>query len=263
MLAKRIIACLDIKDGYVVKGIQFKQHAIVGDIVQLAEFYSNEGADELVLYDIGASPSNSVVSKNWITRIAKVINIPFSVAGGISSVAEAEKILRLGADKISVNSPALLDPFFISRLADRFGSQCIVVGVDSWFNKITKKYGVFQYTGNEKKIFQTKWDTIDWIKKIQLLGAGEIVLNTMNTDGMQQGYDIKQLLEIRKVCKVPLIASGGAGTIYDFLSVFQRAKVDGALAASVFHKKIISINVLKDFLIKHGVEIRQCSLTKI
>ncbi|WP_075431718.1 imidazole glycerol phosphate synthase subunit HisF [Buchnera aphidicola] len=263
MLAKRIIACLDIKDGYVVKGIQFKKHIIIGDIVQLAKFYSNEGIDELVLYDITASSQNRIVNKDWISRIAEVINIPFSVAGGINTIEEAAKILRLGADKISINSPALLDPFLISRLADRFGSQCVVVGVDSWFNKRKKKYEVFQYTGDSKKIFQTCWDTFDWIKKIQLLGAGEIVLNTMNTDGMQKGYDISQLSKVRKICKVPLIASGGAGDVRDFLFVFQKANVDGALAASVFHNKIISINILKDFLMHHGVEIRKCLLTKI
>ncbi|AEH39662.1 imidazole glycerol-phosphate synthase [Buchnera aphidicola (Cinara tujafilina)] len=263
MLAKRIIACLDIKDGYVVKGMQFKKHRIIGDIIKLAEFYSNEGIDELVLYDIEASSYNRVVNKNWVSKIAEVINIPFSVAGGINSIQEAAEILKLGADKISINSPALLDPFFISRLADRFGSQCVVIGVDSWFDKTTGKYGVFQYTGNLKKICQTPWKTLDWIKEIQSLGAGEIVLNTMNTDGMKSGYDINQLLQIQEVCKIPLIASGGAGTMQDFLSVFQKTRVDGALAASVFHNKIISINILKDFLIKNGVEIRKCLLTKI
>lgn len=258
MLAKRIISCLDIKDGFVVKGIQFRKHIVIGDIVKLAKFYSNSGIDELVLYDIKASSYNCLINKNWISRVAEVINIPFSVAGGINTIEDAAHILSLGADKISINSPALYDPSLISRLADRFGVQCVVVGVDSWFNKINDQYEVYQYTGNSKRICRTKWKTIDWIKKIQLLGAGEIVLNTMNTDGMKSGYDLTQISKIRRICHVPLIASGGAGKLIDFLHVFQKTHVDGALAASVFHKKIISIKQLKYFLINNGVEIRKC-----
>ncbi|VFP80994.1 Imidazole glycerol phosphate synthase subunit HisF [Buchnera aphidicola (Cinara kochiana kochiana)] len=258
MLAKRIIACLDVKNGMVVKGIQFNNHVIVGQILELAQYYSKEGIDELVFYDISASPKKKLLDIQWITSIAEIINIPFSVAGGISSINDAQEILSLGADKISINSPALKDPWLISKLADRFGVQCVVVGVDSWYDKANKMYQVFQYTGNQNKSRVTSWNTIDWIKKVQKLGAGEIVLNAMNTDGTQRGYDVRQLKKIRKCCSVPLIASGGAGNMYDFLDVFKISKVDGALAASIFHNKNISILDLKNFLFNHGVTIRQC-----
>ncbi|VFP83547.1 imidazole glycerol phosphate synthase subunit HisF [Buchnera aphidicola] len=258
MLAKRIIACLDVKNGMVVKGIQFNNHVIIGKIIELAQYYSQEGIDELVFYDIAASPEKKLLDIQWIVSIAEMINIPFSVAGGISSIRDAQEILSLGADKISINSPALKNPYLISKLADRFGVQCIVVGVDSWYDKVSKTYQVFQYTGNQNKSRVTNWKTVDWIKKIQKLGAGEIVLNTMNTDGMQNGYDIQQLKKIRKFCSVPLVASGGAGSMYDFLDVFKISKVDGALAASIFHNKSISILDLKNFLFNHGVTVRQC-----
>lgn len=258
MLAKRIIACLDVQDNKVVKGRQFKNHKIVGDIIKLSQFYSEVGIDELVFYDISASSSCTLVDKQWIKSISKVINIPFSVAGGISSLKDASDILSFGADKISINSPALNNPNLIKILSDRFGTQCVVVGIDSWYNKNTKKYEVFQYTGDIKKIKKTNWNTIDWVKQVQILGAGEIVLNTMNSDGMKKGFDIKQLKKIRKVCNIPLIASGGAGKIMDFLNVFQKSNVDGALAASVFHNNLISIKELKMFLFSNGVEVRIC-----
>ncbi|WP_075433692.1 imidazole glycerol phosphate synthase subunit HisF [Buchnera aphidicola] len=258
MLAKRIIACLDVKRGMVVKGIRFQNHVIVGNVLELAKYYSRKGIDELVFYDIAASPKKKLLDVRWISRIAELINIPFSVAGGISSVEDAKLILSLGADKISINSPALKDPLLISKLADRFGVQCVVVGVDSWYNSTKGTYQVFQYTGNEDKCRSTQWKTSDWIKHIQQLGAGEIVLNTMNTDGTKAGYDIEQLNKIRNICSVPLIASGGAGSVYDFLNVFKISKVDGALAASIFHSKILSISKLKGFLLNQGVIIRQC-----
>lgn len=258
MLAKRIIACLDVNKGMVVKGIKFNNHVIVGNILELAKYYSQEGIDELVFYDISASPKKKLLDIKWIARIADIINIPFSVAGGISSVEDAELILSLGADKISINSPALLNPTLISRLADRFGVQCIVVGIDSWYDKNSKTYHVFQYTGQKSKSCATLWKTADWVKKVQQLGAGEIVLNTMNTDGMKNGYDIVQLQGIRDICSIPLVASGGAGNMYDFLNVFKYANVDGALAASVFHNKKVSIINLKNFLSEKGVLIRRC-----
>lgn len=258
MLAKRLIACLDVKDGLVVKGIQFKQHEVVGDIIQLSKFYSDMCIDELVFYDISASSNNSILDNYWIKNIAKVINIPFTVAGGITSIKKAAKILALGADKISINSPALNNPSLIRELSNIFGKQCIVVGIDSWYNKINHDYEVFKYTGNNEKTEKTLWRTIDWIQKVQELGAGEIVLNCMNVDGVQNGFDIQQLKIMQSVCSVPLIASGGAGKMSDFLQVFLQSKVDGALAASVFHKKIISINTLKKFLFTRGVNIRKC-----
>ncbi len=258
MLAKRIIPCLDVRDGKVVKGVRFRDHEIIGDIVPLAQKYAQEGADELVFYDITASSDDRVVDKNWVSRVAEVIDIPFCVAGGIKNAEDAKQILMMGADKISINSPALNSPHLISQLADVFGQQCIVVGIDSFFDKQTKQYQVYQFTGDAHKIKQTQWITFDWIEKVQTLGAGEIVLNCMNQDGVRQGYDIEQLQQARQVCSVPLIASGGAGEINHFADVFHQTDVDGALAASVFHKKIIEINDLKHYLINQNIEIRPC-----
>lgn len=258
MLAKRIIPCLDINNNKVIKGIKFKNHKIIGDIIPLAQKYAEEGADELVFYDITASSDNRTVEEKWISLIAKEINIPFCVAGGIKSINDAKKILESGADKISVNSPAISDPKLITKLANHFGIQCIVLGIDSWYDKNKKKYYVKQYTGNTNKTIITKWETFEWIKEVQNLGAGEIVLNMINQDGMCKGYDILQLKKARKICKIPLIASGGAGNINHFYEAFYHANVDGALAASVFHKKIIKIIDLKKFLLKKKLEIRLC-----
>ncbi len=262
MLARRIIPCLDVRDGKVVKGVQFRNHEIIGDIVPLAQKYAEAGADELVFYDITASSDERVVDKSWVSRIAEVIDIPFCVAGGIKSEADAREILMMGADKISINSPALRDPELISRLAEVFGQQCIVVGIDSFFNKDANEgkgeYQVYQFTGDEKRTQQTSWTTFDWINKVVSLGAGEIVLNCMNQDGVRQGYDIVQLTQARKACDVPLIASGGAGSINHFSEVFQRANVDGALAASVFHKSVIAIKDLKIHLKRQNIEVRPC-----
>ncbi|MCE9871885.1 MAG: imidazole glycerol phosphate synthase subunit HisF [Hafnia sp.] len=258
MLAKRIIPCLDVRDGQVVKGVQFRNHEIIGDIVPLAQRYAQEGADELVFYDITASSDGRVVDKSWVSRVAEVIDIPFCVAGGIKSIEDASQILTFGADKISINSPALADPDLISRLADRFGVQCIVVGIDTWFDAESDSYQVYQFTGDEQRTKATTWQTVDWVKEVQKRGAGEIVLNMMNQDGVRNGYDLRQLQLIRDVCHVPLIASGGAGTPEHFLEAFRDADVDGALAASVFHKQIINIGDLKRYLSQQGVEIRLC-----
>jgi cyclase len=256
MLARRIIPCLDVKDGKVVKGVKFRNHEIIGDIVPLAQQYAEQGADELVFYDITASSDQRVVDKSWITRIAKVIDVPFCVAGGIKSVEEAGKILEMGADKISVNSPALADPTLITRLHDTFGQQCVVVGIDSFYNEETGTYQVHQFTGDESRTQVTAWQTADWVKEVQQRGAGEIVLNCMNQDGVRKGYDIAQLANIRSNCTVPLIASGGAGEKVHFKDVFEQADVDGALAASVFHKGIIPIPELKAYLRAEAIEIR-------
>jgi len=262
MLARRIIPCLDVRDGKVVKGVQFRNHEIIGDIVPLAQKYAEAGADELVFYDITASSDGRVVDKSWVSRIAEVIDIPFCVAGGIKSETDAKEILMMGADKISINSPALRDPELITRLADVFGQQCIVVGIDSFYNKDANggkgEYQVYQFTGDEKRTQQTGWTTFDWIEKVVSLGAGEIVLNCMNQDGVRQGYDIEQLKQARAVCTVPLIASGGAGTIEHFSDVYQQADVDGALAASVFHKGVIAIKDLKNYLSEKNIEVRPC-----
>ena len=258
MLAKRIIPCLDVKDGVVVKGVKFRGHEVMGEIVPLARRYAEEGADELVFYDITASSDGRVVDKSWISRVAEAIDIPFCVAGGIRSIEDAGRLLAFGADKISVNSPALADPTLISRLAERFGVQCVVVGIDSWHDEKTGEYWVNQYTGDEKKTRVTQWRTLDWVEEVQRRGAGEIVLNMMNQDGVRQGYDLTQLSAVRAVCKVPLIASGGAGTMEHFLDAFETAHADGALAASVFHKKIINIGELKTYLREHNIEVITC-----
>ncbi|EAS64155.1 MULTISPECIES: imidazole glycerol phosphate synthase subunit HisF [Photobacterium] len=256
MLAKRIIPCLDVRDGQVVKGVQFRNHEIIGDIVPLAKRYAEEGADELVFYDITASSDGRVVDKSWVSRVAEVIDIPFCVAGGIKSADDASRILQFGADKVSINSPALADPTLITTLADKFGVQCIVVGIDSYFDAETGQYQVYQFTGDEKRTKATQWQTRDWVEEVQRRGAGEIVLNMMNQDGVRNGYDLEQLNMVRSVCDVPLIASGGAGEMQHFSDAFKLANVDGALAASVFHKQIINIGELKQFLKTQNVEIR-------
>ena len=257
MLAKRIIPCLDVRDGKVVKGVQFRNHEIIGDIVPLAEQYAKAGADELVFYDITASSDQRVVDKSWVSRIAQVIDIPFCVAGGIKSVEDAWRILEMGADKISINSPALTNPELINELHDVYGQQCVVIGIDSFYNEANNQYEVYKFTGDESRTQQTAWQTLDWIKEVQSRGAGEIVLNCMNQDGVRKGYDIAQLAAVREVCNIPLIASGGAGAIEHFTDVFKQADVDGALAASVFHKAIINIDELKATLVTAGVPMRQ------
>ncbi|MFQ1053892.1 imidazole glycerol phosphate synthase subunit HisF [Gilliamella apicola] len=258
MLAKRIIPCLDVRNGQVVKGVQFRNHEIIGDIVPLAKRYAQEGADELVFYDITASSDGRVVDKSWVAKVAEVIDIPFCVAGGIKTVEDAGQILTFGADKISINSPALANPNLITQLADRYGVQCVVVGIDTWYDQESNNYHVYQFTGDEKRTVATKWNTLDWVKEVQKRGAGEIVLNMMNQDGVRNGYDLAQLKAVREVCHVPLIASGGAGTMEHFLQAFNEPDVDGALAASVFHKQIINIGELKQYLVQHGVNIRLC-----
>jgi cyclase len=222
--------------------------------VELAQRYRDEGADELVFYDITASPQDRSVDRSWITRVAQVLDIPFCVAGGIRSVAEAEQVLLSGAEKVSVNSPALADPALVDALARRFGSQCVVVGIDSQTSG--DEYEVHQFTGDPDKSRATRRRTLDWVREVQDRGAGEIVLNCMASDGVRQGYDLRQLRAVRSICRVPLIASGGAGTPEHFKAVFADAGVDGALAASVFHSGAIAIGDLKTYLRAERVEIR-------
>jgi cyclase len=238
----------------VVKGVRFRNHQVVGDILDLATRYNSEGADELVFYDITASPDERSVDRGWINRIAANINIPFCVAGGIKTIADAEEILNYGADKISVNSPALLDPDLINHLVSRFGSQCVVVGIDSFQDQ--EAFKVFRYTGDPSKTVDAAISTLDWVNEVQDRGAGEIVLNCMNQDGVRKGYDLEQLTRVREICQVPLIASGGAGIMRHFAEVIKTADVSGALAASVFHNEQININDLKQYLLKQGIEVR-------
>jgi imidazole glycerol-phosphate synthase subunit HisF len=226
----------------------------MGDIIELATRYRDEGADELVFYDITASPQGRTVDRSWVNRVAAVLDIPFCVAGGIRSLADAESVLNLGADKISVNSPALENPSLIDVLARRFGSQCVVIGIDSL--AANGRYEVHQYTGDPSRSRWSRRGTLDWAQEVQSRGAGEIVLNCMNQDGVQRGYDIAQLSAVREVCSVPLIASGGAGEMSHFNDVFQQARVDGALAASVFHSGNICIADLKNYLRGTGISIR-------
>ncbi|HSH27642.1 MAG TPA: imidazole glycerol phosphate synthase subunit HisF [Wenzhouxiangella sp.] len=254
MVAVRLIPCLDVRDGRVVKGVRFRNHRDVGDIVELAGRYRDAGADELVFYDIAASPLRRSVDTAWIERVAETLDIPFCVAGGIRDVATARAVLHAGADKVSVNSPALERPALIGELADAFGSQCVVAGIDSL--RENGRLRVRQYTGDPDHMVDPRRDTLSWVEEVQRLGAGEIVLNCMDADGVRDGYDIEQLQAVRRICRVPLIASGGAGRREHFLAAFADADVDGALAASVFHSGRIAIPDLKTWLREHGVVLR-------
>ncbi len=243
-----------MRDGQVVKGVRFRDHQVVGDILELAARYRAQGADELVFYDITASPEGRSVDRRWVARVARILDIPFCVAGGIATVAEAEYVLAAGAEKVSVNSPALAAPGLIGELARRFGSQCVVVGVDSL--RDGGDYVVRQYTGDPSRERGTGRRTLEWICEAQDRGAGEIVLNCMASDGMRRGYDLEQLEAARDICNVPLVASGGAGEPRHFVDVFRAANVDGALAASVFHSGDIAIPDLKRYLGGCGIEVR-------
>lgn len=254
MLTRRIIPCLDVKEGVVVKGVRFREHQKLGDILTFAKQYRDQGADELVFYDITASAENRTVDLEWVSKTAKLLDIPFCVAGGIRTEKQAREILNRGADKISINSPALENPELITVFAKAFGSQCVVIGVDSL--KEEDDYFVYQYTGSEKTIRPTRRKTIDWIREAQERGAGEIVLNCMAQDGVKTGYDLTHLQRAREVLHIPFIASGGAGTMQHFVDLFQQTKVDGALAAGVFHRGEIAIPNLKQKLKSEGVEVR-------
>jgi len=243
-----------VRDGQVVKGVRFRDHKVAGDILELAARYREGGADELVFYDITASPEGRSVDRGWVNRVARLLDIPFCVAGGIRSVDDAESVLNAGAEKISVNSPALADPELIDRLSERFGSQCVVVGIDSQTQ--ADGYRVHQYTGDPNRSRDTGRDTLAWAREVQRRGAGEIVLNCMARDGVRDGYDVHQLRAVRGICEIPLIASGGAGACEHFRDVFREAQVDGALAAGVFHSGAIEIGALKRFLIDSAIEVR-------
>jgi imidazole glycerol-phosphate synthase subunit HisF len=243
-----------VRDGQVVKGVRFRDHRVVGDILQLAARYRDEGADEIVFYDISASPEGRSVDRDWVSRVARILDIPFCVAGGIRSVTEAEEVLAAGAEKISVNSPALENPGLIDALSERFGAQCVVVGIDS--QTIEGEYRVQQFTGDVRSSRNTARSTVEWAEEVQRRGAGEIVLNCMASDGVRGGYDIEQLKAVRAICHVPLVASGGAGAAQHFADVFQSAHVDAALAASVFHSGEITIPNLRRELRALGIEVR-------
>ena len=258
MLSRRIIPCLDVRDGRVVKGVRFRDHVDMGDIVELALRYRDAGADELVFYDITASPQGRSVDHGWVERVARVLDIPFCVAGGIRSVDDARGVLNVGADKVSINTPALERPELIDELAVVFGVQCVVVGIDSQRDD-DGEWRVRSHTGDPKQARALPRRTLDWVVEVQQRGAGEVVLNCMGNDGVREGYDLAQLKAVRAVCAVPLVASGGAGVPGHFADVFREADVDAALAASVFHSGSIAIPDLKSYLRGRGIEVRDAA----
>lgn len=255
MLSRRIVPCLDVRDGRVVKGVRFRDHVDMGDIVELARRYRDEGADELVFYDIAASPQQRSVDPAWVERVSRVLDIPFCVAGGIRSVEEARRVLHAGADKVSVNTPALERPALIEELAEAFGVQCVVVGIDSQ-RDADGEWRVRSHTGDPAATRALARRTLDWIVEAQQRGAGEIVLNCMGSDGTRDGYDLEQLQAARAWCTVPLVASGGAGEARHFAEAFLQADVDAALAASVFHSGAVAIPALKRALCAQGIAMR-------
>jgi cyclase len=233
--------------------VRFSEHRLAGDILELAARYRDEGADELVFYDITASPDGRSVDRTWVRRVARGLDIPFCVAGGIRSALDAEKVLNAGADKVSINSPALDNPTLIDVLSRRFGSQCVVVGIDS---KMTPAgHRAWQFSGDPRRACDSGRSVSAWVREVQDRGAGEIVLNCMGSDGVREGYDLAQLSIVRAASRIPLVASGGAGREEHFLKVFGIG-VDAALAASVFHSGAIGIGGLKQYLRSNGVEVR-------
>ena len=253
MTARRIIPCLDVKNGRVVKGVQFRDHRDIGDIVEHAMRYREEGADELVFYDITASAEGRSLDPAWVRRVAEVIDIPFAVAGGVRTRDQAAACLDNGADKVSINSPAIERPALIEELARDFGSQCVVLGVDSFEDG--GDYWVKQYTGSVEATRDTGLRTLDWVREATRRGAGEIVLNCMRRDGVRTGYDIPHTKAVVEAVQVPVIASGGAGKPEHFREAFD-VGCSGALAATVFHDRLIPIPQLKEYLGSCGIEMR-------
>ena len=255
-VARRIIPCLDVRDGQVVKGVQFRDHRVMGDIIELAERYRDQGADELVFYDITASPQGRSVDTSWVERVSQAIDIPFCVAGGIRSVEAAAQVLNHGADKISINTPALENPSLVNALVHAFGSQCVVVGVDSIADE--NGYSVRSHTGTPDQMKTPGRKTMEWLREVVDRGAGEVVLNCMSADGTRKGFDTGQLGLAREVLPIPLVASGGAGNVSHFADVFEQADVDAALAATVFHSGQIPVPVLKQYLSERNIRVRPC-----
>lgn len=250
MLAKRIIPCLDVNKGRVVKGVKFENLVDVASPVEMAKYYTNHGADELVFYDITASYETRQTSLKFVKQVADEINIPFSVGGGVRSLEDFDLILKSGADKVSINSSAVKTPSLISQAAQKYGNQCVVVSIDA--KKVNGSYSVFINGGRTS----TNLDAINWAKEVVRLGAGEIVLNSIDEDGMKGGYDLNLLKDITDAVNVPVIASGGAGILSHFSDAILKSNVDGVLAASVFHYRDIEITSLKAYLKEKGVEIR-------
>jgi cyclase len=252
--SKRIIACLDVKLGRVVKGVRFERHADMGDPADLARRYRDAGADEIVIYDITASAERRTIDYAWLAQVARALDIPLAVAGGIRSREQAIACLEYGADKVSINSPALERPDLIGEIAEVAGSQCVVVGVDSRI--IEGEWATFQYTGAAETVRKTPRRMLDWIVEAQERGAGEIVLNCMDQDGVRQGYDIAQLSAARERLRIPLVASGGAGAPAHFVEAFAKADVSAALAAGIFHSGAVSVREVKQAVRDAGLEVR-------
>ena len=251
MITKRIIPCLDVRDGRVVKGVNFLGVRDVSDPVKLAQYYSESGADELVFYDITATVEGRALFTDILTRVAETIFIPLTVGGGIQTLADFDRVLKCGADKVSVNSGALRDPDLIRQGAERYGNQCVVLSVDA--KRVDGSFHVFSHGGRQ----DTGLDAIDWICRGVDLGAGEIVLNSIDTDGVKGGFDLEMLAAVCDAVKVPVIASGGAGKTEDFIELFHTLPgVDAGLAASVFHFGQIAIPQLKQDLRAQGILVR-------
>lgn len=251
MITKRIIPCLDVKNGRVVKGVNFLGVSDVSSPVELAQFYSEAGADELVFYDITASSEGRALFTDILTETAKKVFIPLTVGGGINTLDDFDRVLKCGADKVSVNSGAIKNPDLIREAAERYGDQCVVLSVD--VKRVDGVYTVFSKGGREN----TGMEAIEWIKRCVSMGAGEVVVNSIDTDGVKQGFDIELLKKVCEAVSVPVIASGGAGCINDFVHLFREIPdIDAGLAASVFHFKEIEIKDLKEKLNESGITVR-------
>ncbi|MCZ9981426.1 imidazole glycerol phosphate synthase subunit HisF [Brachyspira hyodysenteriae] len=250
MITKRIIPCLDVRDGRVVKGTNFEGLKDVDDPVELAKYYNNSLADELVFYDITASYEGRKLFVNVLEKVANEIFIPLTVGGGINTIKDFDMVLKSGADKVSVNSGAIKNPDLIREAAEKYGNQCVVLSID--IKRVNGKYSVFSKGGREN----TGIDAIEWAIKGEKNGAGELVINSIDTDGVKNGFDIELLKEIADNVSIPLIASGGAGNMEHFKDVFQVKGVDAGLAASIFHFKEINIKELKEYLHKNKIEVR-------
>ena len=252
MITKRIIPCLDVRNGRVVKGVNFEGLSDVNDPVELGRFYSGSGADELVFYDITASSEGRKLFTDILTKVASQIFIPLTVGGGINTLGDFERVLSCGADKVSVNSGAIRNPQLIEDAARRYGDQCVVLSVDA--KRVDGSYHVFAKGGRE----DTGMDALEWIKRGVGMGAGEIVLNSIDTDGVKKGFDLEMLDAVCRIVDVPVIASGGAGGIQDFVTLFKTLpKVDAGLAASIFHFGEVKIADLKDELHRNGITVRR------
>ena len=257
MLTKRIIPCLDVRDKKVTKGVKFKNNIVLGDPVELAAKYYEDGCDELVFYDITASAEARPIDIDMVGEVAKTVRIPFSVGGGISTLDDMSRVLLAGAEKVSVNSLAVKDPRIIAEGAKAFGSQCIVLGMDA--KRVTgsspSRWEVFTHTGADGGR-ATGLDAVEWAQKAVMLGAGEIVVNSIDADGTRAGYDTELTCAVSEAVSVPVIASGGAGTLEDLYQVLVLGKADAVLAASIFHYGIYSIRETKEYLAKQGIPIR-------